>query len=138
MDLFDAREVVEVWDPAQPGLRYCLCKNPMTEAKEQTTRKELLDRTRKGLEALAKPKRRTATEKTAAKVGILLAKTKMGKFVEWRMVKGRLVWSFDEEKIAAEGVFDGCYVVRSDVPAAQMKALEVTARTRKTDGALTM
>ena len=131
MDLFDAREVVEVWDPEQPGLRYCLCKNPLTEAREQTTRKELLARTRKGLEALAKRTRRTAPEKIAARVGTLLAKTKMGKFVEWRMEKGQLVWSFDEEKIAAEGVFDGCYVVRSDVPAKQMDAREVVASYKK-------
>jgi hypothetical protein len=131
MDLFDTRNVVEVWDPDQPGMRYCLCKNPQTEAKEHATRIALLDRTRKGLEALALPQRRTAPEKTAAKVGTLLDKTKMGKFVKWRMEKKRLVWSFDEEKIAAECLFDGCYVVRSDVPAAQMDAPGVVASYKK-------
>ena len=127
MDLFDAQAVAEVWDPEQPGLRYCLCKNPQTEAREQATRRALLDRTRKGLEVLAAPKRRTPPDKISAKVGTLLEKTKMGKFVAWRMEQDRLVWSFNEEKIAAEGMLDGCYVVRGDVPAVRMDAQEVVA-----------
>lgn len=131
MDLFDTRNVVEVHDPEQPGLRYCLCKNPATEAKEHGTRRALLERTRVGLDKIARAPGRTTAGKTGARVDRLLARTKMGKFVEWRVEAGRLTWSFNEEKIAAEEVFDGCYIVRSDVPGEQMGAAEVVASYKK-------
>ena len=36
----------------------------------------------------------------------------MGKFVRWDVLDGRLSWSFDQDKIVAEKLFDGCYIVR--------------------------
>ena len=52
-DLFDQTKVVEIADPDAPGRRYCLCRNPATAARETTTRRELLARTRLELERIA-------------------------------------------------------------------------------------
>jgi len=51
----------------------------------------------------------------------------MGKFIQWQVVEGKLLWSFDQQKIAAEELFDGCYIVSSDVPQEEMAAAEVVA-----------
>jgi hypothetical protein len=57
----------------------------------------------------------------------VLERTKMGKFIQWQVVEGKLLWSFDQDKIAPERLFDGCYIVSCDVPQEQMAALEVVA-----------
>jgi hypothetical protein len=49
-------------------------------------------------------------------VGRVLARSKMGKFVRWDVIDGGLSWSFDQDKIAAEKLFDGCYIVSAELP----------------------
>jgi hypothetical protein len=51
----------------------------------------------------------------------------MGKFVRWDVLDGRLSWSFDQDKIAAEKLFDGCHIVSGEVPKEKMAASEVVA-----------
>jgi hypothetical protein len=51
-----------------------------------------------------------------ARVGRVLERSKMGKFVRWNVIDGRLSWRFDQDKIAAEKIFDGCYIVRDGSP----------------------
>ena len=46
-------------------------------------------------------------------MGRVLERSKMGKFVRWDVIDGRLSWSFDQDKIAAEKLFDGCYSARN-------------------------
>ena len=55
----------------------------------------------------------------------------MGKFVRWDVIDGRLSWSFDQDKIAAEKLFDGCYIVSGEVPKEKMVASEVVASYKK-------
>jgi hypothetical protein len=50
-----------------------------------------------------------------ARVGRVLERSKMGKFVRWDVLDGRLSWSFDQDKIVAEKLFDGCYIVSGEV-----------------------
>ena len=64
-------------------------------------------------------------------MGRVLERTKMGKFIQWEIVDGRLSWSFDQDKIAAEELFDGCYIVSSNVPQEEMAAAEVVASYKK-------
>jgi hypothetical protein len=45
----------------------------------------------------------------------VLERSKMEKFVRWEVINGQLSWSFDQDKIAAERLFDGCYIVSSVV-----------------------
>src|SRR5207249_9157484 len=37
-ELFDERQIVEVFDPEEPKRRYCLCRNPQTAGREAKTR----------------------------------------------------------------------------------------------------
>ena len=120
LDLFDENNIAEVVDPEDLTRRYCLCRNPQSAQREGDTRSALLTRTRDELDRIAQVKRQGDAEKIGARVGRLLAKTKMGKFVIWRVEDGRLQWCFDEEKIAAEKRFDGCYIICGNVPAERM------------------
>jgi transposase len=122
--LFDEHKIVEVIDPDQPTRRYCLCRNPETAERETSTRQRLLELTRKGLAKLAGRKRKTKEEKLGAQVGKLLAHYKMGKFVEWKVTEGRLVYEFKEAAITQEALLDGCYVVRATVAKQVMNTQE--------------
>jgi hypothetical protein len=120
LDLFDENNIAEVVDPEDLTRRYCLCRNPQSAQREGDTRSALLSRTREEMDRVAKAKRQGDAEKIGARVGRLLAKTRMGKFVIWSVKDGRLQWCFDEEKIAAEKRFDGCYIICGTVPAERM------------------
>jgi len=130
-ELFDERRIVEVRDPARPQRRYFLCRNPQTAQRETTTRAALLGRTAEALNRIASAKRRGKVERISAQVGKVLQKYKMGKFVIWSVQDGRLVWRFDQEAIEAEGTFDGCYVIYTDVPADQMSREEAVGSYKK-------
>jgi len=119
-ELFDEKRILEVIDPEEPGRRYELCRNPWTAQRETTTRQSLLDVTRQALDKIAGAKRQSTKEKIGARVGRVLQKYKMGKFVNWEVRDGKLHWHFDEEKIAAELLLDGCYVITTDANSEQM------------------
>jgi len=124
-ELFDEKRIAEVIDPEKPEQRYCLCRNPLTGVRETATRQRLLDCTRGALDKIVARKRKGSTEKLSAQVGKILARYKMGKFVEWQIVTGRLQWHFKEAHIAQEKLFDGCYIVSATVPKEQMNQNEV-------------
>jgi hypothetical protein len=63
------------------------------------------------LDKIAGSKRRASAKTLGARVGRVLERSKMGKFVRWDVLDGRLSWSFDQDKIVAEKLFDGCYIV---------------------------
>jgi transposase len=124
-ELFDEHKIVEVTDPQEPTRRYCLCRNPETAARETRTRQRLLELSRAALAKVAGRKRKTQAEKLGAQVGKLLARYKMGKFVEWQVQAGRLVYEFKEAAITQEALLDGCYIVRATVAKPQMNPEEV-------------
>ena len=134
LDLFDERSIHEVTDPADPSRRYCLCRNPQTAQRESETRQRLLDLTATALAEVGAYKRATTVEKLGARVGKVLAKYKMGKFIQWSIEADqtkptsrthRLVWSINADKAAQEKRFDGCYIITSDVDKDQMNTVEV-------------
>jgi hypothetical protein len=130
-ELFDQTKIVEVLDPARPQRRYFLCRNPHSAQREAKTRAALLGRTTEALNRIASAKRRAKVEKISAQVGKVLQKYKMGKFVTWSVEDGRLVWRLDHEAVQAEEVFDGCYVVYTDLPAERMTKEEGVASYKK-------
>ncbi len=113
--LFDEHKIVEVTDPDHLERRYCLCRNPETAVQETETRRRLLDLTRRGLDKLVGRKRKAKEEKLGARVGKILDRYKMGKFVEWKVVEGRLAYSLKEAAITQEALLDGCYIIRATV-----------------------
>jgi len=126
-ELFDEKQTIEVIDPERVSRRYCLCRNPQTAARETSTRQRLLDLTQAGLAKIAARKKKAAADRLGAQVGKVLARYKMGKFVDWQIQEGRLQWHWKQEAIAQEKLFDGCYIIITDVPAQQMKSEEVVA-----------
>lgn len=130
-ELFDEKKIVEVIDPENAQQRYCLCRNPETAERERATRQRLLDLTQAGLAKIAGRKNKTPVERLGAQVGKWLTRYKMGKFVEWEIKEGRLHWRWKEEAIAQEKLFDGCYIVSTDVSAEQMKETEVVRAYKK-------
>jgi transposase len=126
-ELFDEKRIVEVMDPEKPSQRYCLCRNPETAARETATRQRLLDLTQAALAKIAGRKPKGSAARLGAQVGRVLARYKMGKFIEWTIQEGRLQWQLKAAAIVQEKLFDGCYVIRADVSAEQMKPHEVVA-----------
>ena len=135
-ELFDQTKIVEITEPDDPSRRYCLCRNPHTAARVGTTRNELLERTRLALERIAatalkshKTKRPASDELIGARIGAALAKTKMGKYVVWRMQPGGVLdWRLDDGKIAADQALDGCYVIKTNVGAEVLTKDQAVAR----------
>jgi transposase len=129
--MFDEKHLVEVIDPDNTGQRYCLCRNPKSAERETGTRKALLDATRTALEKISQSKRKGTPEAIGKRVGKVFAKTKMEKFVQWEVKEGCLLWSFKEDKVYAEQLLDGCYIINTDVPAELMDKQEIVASYKK-------
>ncbi len=135
-ELFDEKSIVEIADPEKEKERYCLCRNPVTAESETATRKRLLELSEEGLKKIADYKQSTTVEILGSRIGKLLAKYKMGKFIIWEVEpdgdrkkskKHIVKWSIDQEKVDHEQVLDGCYIVRTDVPEQTMTTDEVVA-----------
>lgn len=60
-----------------------------------------------------------------------LAQYKMGKFVKWEVKEGKLLGSLDQKAVKDEEVWDGCYVIRSDVPKEELAAAQTVAGYKK-------
>src|SRR3972149_6494923 len=87
--------------------------------------------TRTALDKIAHSKRKATPETIGKRVGTVLAKTKIGKFVQLEVIDGRLHWSFKEYKVYAEEILDGCYIINSSVPAELMDKQEIVASYKK-------
>lgn len=122
---------MEVLDPEHRDRRYCLCRNPQSAQRETRTRAALMDRTRKRLDAIAGWKKRASVKRIAQQVGQIFSRTRMGKFVDWRVEEGRLVWQWRAQKVQDEEALDGCYIIKTDVSSKQMTRMQVVAAYKK-------
>jgi len=129
--LFDEHNIIEVLDPEDPKRRYCLCYNPSSAKRETKTRDALLEKTRNELNKIANSKRKATSQQVSARVGKLLAQTKMGKFVDWKVWGGKLKWSFNDDLIDTESLMDGCYIIVTDVPPEKLSSREVVLSYKK-------
>ena len=127
MGLFDEKKIVEVVDTNDPSRRYCLCKNEDTASRETHTRNNLLGNTIDEMLHIEESSRKGSDEKIGARVGRILQKYKMGKFIEWVVSGGELHWSIDIDKIEMEQMMDGCYVIWTDVSPDRLGTDDVVA-----------
>jgi transposase len=130
-ELFDEKKIVEVVDPLHPSIRYCLCRNERVAAKEAKTRGTLLERTTKALDKIVRAKRKSTTERIAARVGKIIQKTRMGKFIDWEVKEGRLSYTIKDERKSLEELLDGCYIVKSDAPPDRLDKQDLVASYKK-------
>jgi transposase len=117
LELFSEQQCVGVVDPEVPGLQYILHKNPDRAQRDGATRRSLIEKTKEALDKLAKSTRLKEKDKLAAKVGVVLDKHHTGKFVQWSVENGRLVWQLKQELIEQEEAMDGCYIIRNEASA---------------------
>lgn len=130
LSMFDEKNIVEVLDP-EKGIRYGLCKNDARAADEGRTRLALLEKTRIELDKIAGAKRKVKDGDLGIRVGKVINKFKVGKFVQSTITDGTFSWSFDEAKIREEEQLDGCYVIFTNVPKEDMEIEEVVRNYRK-------
>ena len=120
LGLFDEKNIVEVIDG---GLRYCLCKNPYTAAKEAATRRALLQKTTEELDTIMASTRKSKYSK-GIRAGKVVEKYKMGKFIVFHGEGDGLSYTLDEAKIQQESSLDGCYIIFTDISADELTAIK--------------
>jgi transposase len=125
LSMFDVSKVVEVIDPENTMIRYGLCINLDIKAKDATIRTTLLGKTKEALDKIAESKRNNTKEQLGVRAGKVINKYGMGKFVVITEISDKkFIWHFDQEKIDREALYDGCYVVFTDVEKQNMTITE--------------
>jgi len=125
LSLFDEKQPIEIVLPDKPDMRYALCLNPIRAQKEKQTRLEMIEKTRRKLDEIASPKKKTDDGKLGVRVGKLIANSKVGKFFDIKIQDAKVYYTVNESKVAEEEQFDGHYVIFTDVPSEQMTIQEV-------------
>lgn len=126
--MFDEKNIVETTDGS---VRYALCKNPDIERKNKEQRLSLIDKTKESLDKIVNLKRVSTDEKTGIRVGKVLNRFKMGKFFNITIKDGVLTWKVDEDKLKEEELYDGFYVITTDVESEDLSIMEVVKTYKK-------
>jgi len=127
--LFDERGFVEVSDEAFPNERLIVCRNPLLADERARKREELLQATERELEkivAATERKRRPlrGKEKIGLRIGKTIDRFKVGKHFLLEISEDHFSYRRDEERISAEAALDGIYVIRTNVPEAELSSEE--------------
>jgi transposase len=128
--MFDKDRVVEVSLADAPGIRYGLCLNPLRAEEAKKTRAELIRKTEALLKEVEVPKRKTADGNLGIRVGKILNKYKVGKFFDIEIKDGKLNFSINQDAVDQEAIYDGFYVIRTDVKPEHMTIEEVVRHYR--------
>ena len=129
LSLFDTRDMVELQDPQYPGERLIACRNPLLAEERSRKRNELLRAAEAGLQQIvARTKREKrplrGKDRIALAVGKALGRYKMGKHFQWEISEDGFTFQRNQDSIDREAALDGIYVIRTNVPAAQLSATE--------------
>ena len=129
LSLFDEKDLAEIRDPAFPGERLIVCRNPLLGESRAQKREDLLAATERELEKIAAATRRSrrplrGAERIALRVGRVLGRFKMAKHFRYEIADTTFTYQRDPERIAAEAALDGVYVIRTNVPAETLTADE--------------
>jgi hypothetical protein len=128
LSLFDEKDLGEITDPAYPGERLVVCRNPLLAAERSRKREELLASTERDLERIrgqvAAGKLR-AEKAIGLRVGRVIDRFKMAKHFVLRIEAGHFGFERNQEQIAQEAALDGFYVLRTNVPATQLDTAAV-------------
>lgn len=125
LSIFDERNLAEISDPAFPGERLVVCKNPLLAQERARKREALLEATEAKLEPVLRQVakgRLVGESQIALRVGKVLEHYKMAKHFQLEIGERQLKVTRDQDKIAQEAALDGFYVVRTSVPQAELDA----------------
>lgn len=122
--LFDDRDMAEIASPDFPDERLVVCKNPLLAEERARKREELPTATEKDLARIetrverAKNPLRGAADIGRA-VGAAIGKRKMAKHFEIAITDATFGFARKQDRIAAEALLDGLYVLRTNLTAVQ-------------------
>jgi hypothetical protein len=127
LSLFDQRDLAEIRDPAHPGERLIACHNPLLAEERARKRGELLAATERDLRRICAAVTRERNPqrskgRIALRVGAVLNRFKVGKHFELQIIDATFSFTRNEQRIAAEAVLDGIYVLRTSLSAAALSA----------------
>ena len=131
--LFDQRHLAEITSPEFPGERLVACRNPLLAERRRSKRETLLCATeselRKIQAAIRRPLRPLRGKaKIALRVGRMINHYKMAKHLILKIEDDDLSWQRATQKITAEALLDGIYVVRTTVAKTELTETEVVER----------
>lgn len=118
LEIFDERNLFEIEHGDYPGERLVACRNPDLAARRAKKRLELLQATE---EKLAKIKARVESGRLrnegpiGVAVGKVISSRKMEKHFDIEIAEGKLDYSINTERVAAEAALDGIYVIRTSL-----------------------
>lgn len=128
LGLFDERNLFEVTHPDFPGERLVACRNPELAKLRTHKRRSLLEATCRDLEKVrgmvARGKLK-GKDVIGVRVGKVINKYKMAKHLLLDIREDQFEFHLDDDKISAEAVLDGMYVIRTRVSAERLPTDEV-------------
>ena len=120
LSLFDERDLVEVKHPDFSEERLVVCRNPLLAEERGRKREELLVATERELEKIVSAVKRDRRPlrgegEIGIRVGKVIGKYKVGKHFKMEIGDDFFRFERDTEKIEAEALQDGLYVIRTNV-----------------------
>jgi transposase len=139
LSFFDTRDMVEFEDPQYPGERLIACRNPLLAEERLRKRTALLNAAEAGLKQIVARTRRAkrplrGKDKIALAVGKALGRYKMGKHFQWEITEEGFTFQRNQDSIEREATLDGIYVIRTNVPAAQLPAAQTVQAYKRLSG----
>jgi hypothetical protein len=128
LSLFDQQDLAEITSDDFPGERLIACRNPVLAADRARTREELLAATEKLLApviARVRAGRLQGAGEIGVEAGKVITRYKTGKHFAVTITDTSLTLERRQDRIDAEALLDGFYVLRTPVPAGQLGAAAV-------------
>ena len=125
LGLFDERNLFELTHPDFPGERLVACRNPDLAQRRAHKRTSLLEATAKELEKVRRMVERgrlRGQDNIGVRVGKVVNKYKVAKHFKLIIEDARFDFEIDQDKVAAEALLDGIYVIRTSLPEDRMSA----------------
>jgi len=128
LSLFDDKDLGEITDPAYPGERLIVCRNPLLADERSRKREELLACTERDLERIrsrVEAGKLRAEKAIGLRVGRVIDRFKMAKHFVLHIEAGSFGFERNQAQIANEAALDGFYVLRTNVPEPQLDTAAV-------------
>ena len=131
LGLFDERDLFEFTHPAYPGERLIACRNAELLKLRAHKRRSLIAATIKELDKVRQMVVRGSLrgkDQIGVRVGTVVNKYKMHKHFVLKISEASFSYSLRENTVAQETALDGIYVIRTNLPTAQMESAEAVRR----------
>jgi DDE family transposase len=132
LSLFDERGLIELASEHYPGERLVVCRNPALAQERADKREALLQATERDLDVIVAATARSrrplqGKDAIGLRVGRVINAHKMAKHFELIITETRFAYARKSEQIQAEAALDGFYVIRTNVPSAQLSDVQAVS-----------